>query len=99
MSLFWVQAYDVPNIGTMEKSLHTSENQKLLSWLRSMREERHLTMRDLAGKMNKPHSFIAKVEQGERRLDVVEFVEYCNCLGVSPFDGMKHSFSAKSLKS
>ena len=34
--------------------------------------------------MNRPQSFVAKVEVGERRLDVVEFVEYADALGTSP---------------
>ncbi|EXR29164.1 helix-turn-helix family protein [Acinetobacter sp. 1179249] len=45
-------------------------------------------MRALAERMDKPHSFVQKVEQGERRLDVVEYVWYCRKLGVNPQDGL-----------
>lgn len=45
-------------------------------------------MRALAERMDKPHSFVQKVEQGERRLDVVEYVWYCRQLGVNPQDGL-----------
>lgn len=34
--------------------------------------------------MNRPQSFVAKYEGGERRLDVVEFIEVCEALGVDP---------------
>lgn len=40
-------------------------------------------MRQLAALLEVPHSFVGKVEQGERRLDVVEFLEYCDALGAS----------------
>ena len=46
-------------------------------------------MRDLAKKLNTPHSFVGKTEQGERRLDVIEYLRYCNALGVSPIEGLK----------
>lgn len=46
-------------------------------------------MRDLAIRLDVPHSFIGKIEQGERRLDVVEYLQYCDILDVSPFDGLK----------
>ncbi|OTG85268.1 transcriptional regulator [Acinetobacter sp. ANC 4558] len=32
--------------------------------------------------MDKPHSYVQKFEQGERRLDVVEYVWYCHSLKI-----------------
>ncbi|MFX7110134.1 helix-turn-helix transcriptional regulator, partial [Acinetobacter baumannii] len=55
----------------MTASINTPEMQALTKWLKQMREEQHLTMRALAERMGKPHSYVQKVEQGERRLDVV----------------------------
>lgn len=46
-------------------------------------------MRGLAELLNRPHNFVQRVEEGDRRLDVVEFVEYCDKLGLDPFDGVK----------
>lgn len=34
--------------------------------------------------MKRPQSFVSKYENGERQLDVVEFVEVCKAIGVSP---------------
>jgi len=73
----------------MTKSLHSSENARLIAWLKSQREEQELSMRDLAERLKLPHSYIGKVEQAERRLDVVEFLTYCEALNVSPVDGLK----------
>lgn len=61
----------------------------LLAWLKNCREEKGMTMRDLATRLGKPHSYVQKVEQGERRLDVIEFIWYCQALDVSPLTGIK----------
>lgn len=43
-----------------------------------------LTQRDLAERLGKPPSFVAKIETGERRLDLVEFVAIARALNLSP---------------
>lgn len=45
------------------------------------RKNAGLTQRQLAERMNKPASFVAKIETGERRLDIVEFVAWARALG------------------
>lgn len=73
----------------MIKSINSPEGARLVAWLKQQREKKGLSMRDLAEKLGTPHSFVGKVEQRERRLDVVEFLHYCDALGVSPIDGLK----------
>lgn len=73
----------------MPKILHTEENQRLIAWLKSQREAKGLSMRDLAAILGKPHQFVGKVEQNERQLSVVEFIHYCRALDVSPFEGLQ----------
>ena len=46
-------------------------------------------MREFAVELGVPHSYIGKVEQCERKLDVLEFVRYCEALEVNPDDGVK----------
>jgi transcriptional regulator with XRE-family HTH domain len=48
-----------------------------------------LTQRELADRLHKPQSFVAKYEGGERRIDVVEFLTVCQAIGAN---------SAKLLK-
>jgi len=48
------------------------------------RRQAGLTQRDLAERLGKPPSFVAKVETGERRLDLVEFVAIARALNLSP---------------
>ena len=39
-----------------------------------------LTQQELAARLSKPQSFIAKYEGGERRIDVVEFIAICRAM-------------------
>ena len=48
------------------------------------RRQAGLTQRDLASRLAKPPSFIAKIETGERRLDIVEFIAIARELGMAP---------------
>ncbi|MGP1066801.1 helix-turn-helix transcriptional regulator [Serratia plymuthica] len=72
----------------MTKSIHSPEMQALLNWLREIRENQGISMREMGERIGRPHSFVQKVEVGERRLDVVEFIWYCEALGVQPQTGM-----------
>jgi len=71
------------------KTLYSPASQKLSRWLRCQREKNGLTMRQAGALIGKPHSFIGKTESGQRRLDVVEFVWYCNRLGFDPAEGIE----------
>ncbi|WP_413479582.1 helix-turn-helix domain-containing protein [Vibrio hibernica] len=73
----------------MKKTLFTPEYAKLIEWLKEARAERGLTMRELAVELDVPHSYVGKVEQCERKLDVLEYVQYCEALKVSPDEGIK----------
>lgn len=48
------------------------------------RQSRGLTQTEIAMRLSKPQSFVSKYESGERRLDVVEFLEVCQALSVKP---------------
>lgn len=59
-------------------------NEKMAVYLKTLRQEKRLTMRALAGILSTPHSYIGKIEQQGRRLDVGEFIEYCQALEKDP---------------
>ena len=48
------------------------------------RHEVGLSQKAVADRLGKPPSFIAKVELGERRLDLVEFIAIGRALGMDP---------------
>jgi transcriptional regulator with XRE-family HTH domain len=65
----------------MQKSVHTKEYKTLRAELRAVRERAGLSQRDLALKLGVPHSWVAKVEAGERRIDAVELAWFFNACG------------------
>jgi transcriptional regulator with XRE-family HTH domain len=65
----------------MRKSIHSPEYQQVLALLVAMRQKAGLTQRDLAKKLGREHSFVWRIETGERRLDVIEFYWICQALG------------------
>ncbi len=81
----------------MTKSIYSPEMIAVRSWLRSERLRLGLTMRELAQRLDRPHSFVQRIEEGDRRLDVVEFVWYCQALGLNPQDGIDLIHQAQSL--
>ncbi|MCC5850688.1 MAG: helix-turn-helix transcriptional regulator [Verrucomicrobia bacterium] len=65
----------------MQKTIHSKEYQIVVEKLRALREAAGMTQRDLAAKLDREHSFVWRMEKGERRLDVVEFHYVCQALG------------------
>ena len=65
-------------------SPYRENNVKLIKLLVAERLCVGLLQKDLAAALGKPQSFIAKVEGGERRLDVAEFLDYSAALGADP---------------
>lgn len=72
----------------MRKALYSKQGAQLRAWLKQGRLDGGLTMRDLAKKLDIPFQAVGKIENGERRLDVVEYVNYCNTLGIDPHEGI-----------
>jgi transcriptional regulator with XRE-family HTH domain len=68
----------------MKNSIYTAENQLLTSWLIDKRKQAGLSQLNLAENLKIHHSIIGKIETGERRLTVIEFVEYCVALNSDP---------------
>lgn len=68
----------------MTKSLHTQEYNRFRRLLVAAREGSGFTQSEVALALGRPQSFVAKYERGERRLDVVEFVQICAVLGIAP---------------
>jgi transcriptional regulator with XRE-family HTH domain len=67
----------------MRKSTHTAEYGELRERLSAIRRQAGLSQRQLAAILELPHSWVAKVESGERRIDLVEFSWFCAGCGAS----------------
>jgi transcriptional regulator with XRE-family HTH domain len=70
----------------MRKSIFSKGQEQLQNLLRTAREAAGLTQTQAAEKLNKPQSFISKIESGERRLDLIELKQVCAAFGVSVTD-------------
>lgn len=73
----------------MKSSTYSIHYEKLRKWLKLKREEKGLSLRDVASIVDRHHSIVGKMEQDRRKIDVVEFVEYCIELEIDPLEGIK----------
>ncbi len=64
----------------MTKSVSTQQYRRFRALLIQARKAAGLTQVELAARLNRPQSFVSKVERGERRLDVIEFLEVARVL-------------------
>ncbi len=86
----------------MKKSVHSDEYKVVLETLVSMRRAAGLTQRELAARLHREHSFVWRIETGERRLDVVEFGWVCHALNrdaAQVYAGMAERWSYPQAKS
>jgi transcriptional regulator with XRE-family HTH domain len=68
----------------MKKSTHTPEYRAILAELVKVRESAGFSQRALAARLRVHPSWVAKVETGERRIDLVEFHWFVSACGGDP---------------
>ena len=71
----------------MGKTLGSARHKLLVDFIVSKRDAAGLTQTQLAEKLGEYQSFVARLESGQRRVDVVELLDLANAL----------EFDAKSL--
>lgn len=76
------------------KTIHTAAYQRFLLLLVKARREAGLTQRELSERLGRPQSYVSKFERGERRLDVIEFLEVTRSLEVDPHSMLEEISSA-----
>jgi transcriptional regulator with XRE-family HTH domain len=79
----------------MGKQLRTSRHKALMAALVAARESTGLSQRELAKRLDRAHSFVGKIESGERQLNVLEFCEYADVLGADPADLLRSVVKGK----
>ena len=65
----------------MKRRGYATAYEQLATLLRAERLRAGLTQAQLATKLDRPQSFIAKLESGERQLDVIEFLLVMRAIG------------------
>lgn len=71
------------------KSFHTPAYGRILGLLRRMRQDAGLTQAALAKRLKRTRTFVTKCELGERRIDVLEWIEFCRACRVEPTNAFK----------
>lgn len=67
------------------KTARSTPYQHLLALLVDCRREANMTQQDLSTRLGKPQSYVSKYERGERRLDVIEFMQIALLIGADPY--------------
>jgi transcriptional regulator with XRE-family HTH domain len=59
-------------------------HKQFAAWVKETREAMGMSQSQLARRIGKSQGYVARTETGERRMDVVEFIEFAEALGSSP---------------
>jgi transcriptional regulator with XRE-family HTH domain len=70
----------------MGKQLRNARHRALMAALTAARMKAGMTQRELARRLERSHSFVGKVESGERQLNILEFCELADALKMNPRD-------------
>lgn len=70
----------------LTKSVFSPSYARFRELLIEARESAGLTQWQLAERLKRPQSYVSKFERGERRLDVVEFLEVTKALRIDPLE-------------
>ncbi|MBR2690449.1 MAG: helix-turn-helix transcriptional regulator [Aquamicrobium sp.] len=73
----------------MADTFGTERHKALIALLIKKREAAGLTQVELANKLGRYQSFVARLESGQRRVDVVEFIRLAEILGFDASSAIK----------
>ncbi|MDH6230782.1 transcriptional regulator with XRE-family HTH domain [Mesorhizobium soli] len=73
----------------MVETLGTDRHKALIALLIKKREAAGLTQNELATRLGQYQSFVARLESGQRRVDVVEFMKLAEILGFDASSAIK----------
>ena len=68
----------------MSKSLFTRKHTQLRKLLTKARKDANMTQTTLAHRLQRQQAYISRIERGERRIDVVEFLDLAHAIGLNP---------------
>ncbi len=68
----------------MNKPLHGKRSKIFCEHVRSLREKAGMTQRELAIALGREHGMVARIELGERRVDMIEAFDLFEALGTDP---------------
>lgn len=82
----------------MQKTLGSADYEAFLELLIAARHDAGLVQQEVAKRLGRPQSFVAKYENGERRLDIVEFTDVARALKADPLKLFKQYLAGRAAK-
>jgi transcriptional regulator with XRE-family HTH domain len=79
----------------MSRTLQSPRHEALRAFLVRARQKAGLSQAEVAAKLGRYQSFVATVEGGQRRVDVVEFLAFAEAIGFDPGEAIKKLKSVK----
>jgi HTH-type transcriptional regulator/antitoxin HipB len=73
----------------MSRTLRSSRQKKLVALIIAERKAAGLSQAEVAKKLRRYQSVVANIESGERRIDVVEFLEIAEAIGFNPAEAIE----------
>jgi transcriptional regulator with XRE-family HTH domain len=68
----------------LTKSVHTKNYARFLELLVEVRKNAGVTQEQVAERLKRHQSFVSKYENGERRVDLIEFLDIAEAIGFDP---------------
>jgi transcriptional regulator with XRE-family HTH domain len=73
----------------MSKTLRSARHDALIALIIERRRRAGLTQADVAKRLRQYQSYVARVESGQRRIDVVEFIDLAEAIGFDASDALR----------
>jgi transcriptional regulator with XRE-family HTH domain len=73
----------------MIKVIHDTKYESLINWLVTIRKERGLTVRDIGSLIGEHHQLVSRIETLQRKLNIYEYIQYCEALEIDPDEGLE----------
>jgi transcriptional regulator with XRE-family HTH domain len=80
----------------LSKTIHTERHRKLRAMLLAERKAAGLTQTIVATRLGRPPSYVAKYELGDRRLDILEYLDIATAIGFDPCKALRSLFEIGS---
>jgi transcriptional regulator with XRE-family HTH domain len=73
----------------MASTLRSPQHEALRRFIIQQRRAARLTQTEVAAKLGRPQPYIANIERGQRRVDVVELIELAAAIGFDPLEAVR----------
>ena len=70
-------------------SIRDPRYKQLIDKLIRIRELKEVTQVELASRLKKPQSYVAKIENLDRRIDILELMDWLECLNSNIYEFLK----------